>query len=247
MEGKNDEVKVNLDALGGDNDEVWSVDVTDEAVAKRKQEELQKIGNKSKANKNAVDDTKSVNVKNDKNVDKGAAYVLRRYINEDDRNTLEIIDEIKRIKLSRNLDMKKAIQITFDALCVYTTCDNFIKCLEKYSKIFSWFTASDINREGSSLLFIGVLEEIIAKRNREEFLRRTYKILCSLYENDVLTKEQILQWNNTATDQAVIVDKDDAEAIRVKAKPFIMYLENDDDDDDDDGDDDDDATDDDDE
>ena len=40
--------------LGWDNDEVWSVDTTEDAVAKRKQEEMATLATKSRKSKNVA-------------------------------------------------------------------------------------------------------------------------------------------------------------------------------------------------
>ena len=142
------------------------------------------------------------------------------------------MDEIRRIQLSRNLDARKTLQITFDAFSDFTNFETFKKSLETNYEIFSYFT-NDKNNEYSTLLFFGVLEEIIARRNREEFLGKTYKIIFTLWDKSIVNDDQILEWAESATDAPYhIVDKDEADEIQEKAKPFIEWLQEEEDEED---------------
>jgi len=58
-----------------------------------------------------------------------------------------------------------------------------------------------------------------------KFLPRIALILQGLYEADVLEEETILAWYSSPPESAWLVNKETAAAVRVKAKPFIEWLE----------------------
>jgi len=91
------------------------------------------------------------------------------------------------------------------------------------------------------IFFFGVLEEIIVRRNRDKLLPKTYKILQCIYDNEIASDEQIIHWYESATDHSVIIDKNEADTIRSKAKVFYQWLKDQNDDEDEDEDDDDDG------
>jgi len=226
--------------LGWDDDAVWSVDTSDDAVAKRKQEEMATIASKNKPNKAvpteedvaAATATTTDTKKKSKNVDQNApSQILRNYIQAADRNNLEIMDEIRRISMARNFDQKKKLQLTIDALCKLDTMENLVDGFIKYKAIFSTFTQN----KNDCHIFLGVVEEFVCRRNPDAFLGKVYKILECLYDSDIVEDEYMLEWAALETDKALIVDQEEAVNIREKAAPFIKWLkENQDDDDDDD-------------
>jgi len=227
--------------LGWDNDEVWSVDTSEDAVAKRKAEEMATLATKSKKAKNvaASDGQKEVKSKATKKglEDNSPAQILRNYLATPDRTPSEILDEIKRISLAREFDQKKKLQFTIEALCKLDTLDNFVEGLTKYKGILATFASN----ENDAKVFMGVFEEFVCRRNPLEFLDTVYKILLVLYDNDIVEEDDLLKWDALPHDKAVIVDQDEAQSIREKAAPFIKWLkeseESDDDEDDDDDDD----------
>eukprot|EP00486_Rosalina_sp_Unknown_P000353 CAMPEP_0201567062 /NCGR_PEP_ID=MMETSP0190_2-20130828/7334_1 /ASSEMBLY_ACC=CAM_ASM_000263 /TAXON_ID=37353 /ORGANISM="Rosalina sp." /LENGTH=418 /DNA_ID=CAMNT_0047986597 /DNA_START=42 /DNA_END=1298 /DNA_ORIENTATION=+ len=223
-EGKDD-----FKELGWDNDDVWSVDTSEDAVAKRKQQEMATLATKSKRVKvdgnDGENEPKKKGKKGAANDDNSPPQILRNYINSAERSNLEILDEVKRISLARKYDQKKKLQLAIEALCKLDTLDNFIETLEKYKAILSTFTKNPADAK----VFFGVLEEFVCRRNPDEFLGKVYKILECLYDNDIAEEDDMIKWAELDTDKAVIVDQDEAESIRQKAAPFIKWLrENDD-------------------
>eukprot|EP00485_Elphidium_margaritaceum_P019071 CAMPEP_0202727500 /NCGR_PEP_ID=MMETSP1385-20130828/185154_1 /ASSEMBLY_ACC=CAM_ASM_000861 /TAXON_ID=933848 /ORGANISM="Elphidium margaritaceum" /LENGTH=472 /DNA_ID=CAMNT_0049393741 /DNA_START=73 /DNA_END=1492 /DNA_ORIENTATION=+ len=133
--------------LGWDDDAVWSVDTSDDAVAKRKQEEMATIASKNKPNKAvpteedvaAATATTTDTKKKSKNVDQNApSQILRNYIQAADRNNLEIMDEIRRISMARNFDQKKKLQLTIDldlALFIQAADRNNLEIMDEIRRI----------------------------------------------------------------------------------------------------------------
>eukprot|EP01083_Nonionella_stella_P003525 10143_1 len=223
--------------LGWDNDEVWSVDTSEDAVAKRKQAEMAALANKGgkKGKKNIETQVESVQNKQKKlgrADDNSPPQILRNYIASTERSNFEILDEIKRIRLARKFDQKKTLQLCIEALCKLDTLNNFIASLKKYKEILQTFTSNN----NDAKIFFGVLEEFVCRRNKDEFLPKVYKILECLYDEDIVTDEDMLLWADLSTDKAVIVEQEEAQEIRERAKPFITWLRESQDDDDDDSD-----------
>jgi len=224
--------------LGWDNDEVWSVDTSESAVAKRKEEEMATLANKARANKNVANSEGAKESKPKKTKvleDNSPAQILRNYIAATERSHSEILDEIKRISLAREFDQKKKLQMTIDALCKLDTLDNFVDGMTKYKEILATFAEN----ENDAKVFMGVFEEFVCRRNKEQFEDKVYKLLLALYDNDIVDEEDLLKWDALPHDKAVIVDQDEAQQIREKAAPFIKWLKESEEDDSDDDDDDD--------
>merc|ERR1712154_301481 len=231
--GTNDGVEdVEYKELGWDNDEVWSVDISEDAVAKRKQKEMATLARKKKnEQKNIEDQNKAQNTAKTGINDNSPPQILRNYVHSAQRSFLEILDEIKRISMARKFDQKKKLQLTIEALCKLDTLENFIVSLKKYKEILQTFTSN----ANDTKVFFGVLEEFVSRRNPDEFLGKVYKIFECLYDEDIVSEEDMIKWDELPTDKAVIVEQEEAESIRLKAKPFINWLrENEDDSDDDD-------------
>eukprot|EP00483_Globobulimina_turgida_P012456 UN12479 len=99
----------------------------------------------------------------------------------------------------------------------------------KYKEILQTFTGN----RADAKVFCGVLEEFVCRRNPDAFLGKVYKIFECLYDEDIVSDEDMLLWADLATDKAVIVEQEEAQSIRDKAKPFIEWLRDNGDDDDD--------------
>eukprot|EP01083_Nonionella_stella_P005964 17226_1 len=205
--------------LGWDNDEVWSVDISEDAVAQRKQREMATLATKNKRKKNVPKEAQSKK-KSKTNDDNSPPQILRNYVDSCERNTLEILDEIKRISLARKFDAKKKLQLTLEALCKLDTMERFIESLKTYKVLLQRFTT---NNEDAKL-FMGVLEEFVCKRNPEALLGKVYVILECVYDEEIVSDEDIILWADMPTDKAMFVEKDDAETIRERAAPLIKWL-----------------------
>jgi len=196
--------------LGWDNDDKWSVDVSEEAVNKRKEEEMATLATKQRKKTNRVVIEK----------DSSPAQILRNYIASQERTQSEILDEMRRIALAREFDQKKKLQMCIEALCKLDTLDNFAKGLAEYKEILATFAEN----ENDAKIFMGVFEEFVCRRNPTEFMPTVYKLLLALYDNDIVDEEDLLKWDALPHDKAVIVDQDEAQEIREKAAPFIKWL-----------------------
>jgi len=258
-----------INVLGGANDEKWSVDVSDKAVAERKFEEMKTFAHgtiinkeeKENENENENENNENNNENNENNnkneienenenendpyrtlksdlnnSDSGPAQILREFLNENNNNNNldieQILDEIKRLGMAHNLDDAKKFKVTFDATCKFNTASQLITSLKKNSKLFARLNKNDKD----SNIFFACLEEIIAKRNPEMLLSKTPMILEAIYDNEIATEEQILAWHNTESDKSLLLLRDEAEQIRLKAMPFIKWLQETDDDDSDEND-----------
>jgi len=71
-----------------------------------------------------------------------------------------------------------------------------------------------------------VLEELLTRRN-EALLNHTKHILLTLYDAGIATDSQIVEWYESPTDHAVVVDNTEAVALRHKAKQFCEFLKED--------------------
>jgi len=130
---------------------------------------------------------------------------------------------------------KKKLQLAIEALCKLDTLERFIESLRKYKVILQSFTAN----ANDAKVFFGVLEEFVCRRNPDAFLAKVYVILECLYDEEIVSEEDMLKWAELASDKAVIVDQEEAESIRANAAVFIQWLkENQDDSEDSDDDDD---------
>jgi len=110
--------------------------------------------------------------------------------------------------------------MTIDALCKLDTLDNFVDGMTKYKEILATFAEN----ENDAKVFMGVFEEFVCRRNKEQFEDKVYKLLLALYDNDIVDEEDLLKWDALPNDKAVIVDQDEAQEIREKAAPFIKWL-----------------------
>jgi len=172
-------------------------------------------------------DTASGPYQGTKYIDEGPASVLRQYIASGNRSPIEILDEIKRIALARSLDNDKTMKVMFEGLCRLDDYEKFIESLKKYAKIIATFTKT----VKDSQIFFSCLEEILARRNKN-LLPKTYWILNALYDCDIVTEDQILNWYHSQGKNSII-EKDELEDIRENAKPFVNWLEEEEDDDND--------------
>merc|ERR1712228_530699 len=175
--------------LGGDDESVWSVDVSDDAVARRKQREMATLATKNKKNKKKSND--SDDKKKKEHGDNSPPQILRNYVNSAERSYLEILDEIKRISLARKFDQKKKLQLTIEALCKLDTLDRFIESLKKYKVILVTFTSNP----NDAKVFFGVLEEFVCRRNPDQFLSKVYVIFECLYDEEIVTEEDMIKWD----------------------------------------------------
>lgn len=206
--------------LGGDDDEVWSVDISDDAVARRKQHEMATLATKNRKNQKKKKEEKK------ETSDNSPPQILRNYVNSAERSYLEILDEIKRISLARKFDQKKKLQLAIEALCKLDTLERFVESLRKYRVILQSFTQNS----NDCKVFFGVLEEFVCRRNPDEFLSKVYVIFECLYDEEIVSEEDMLKWDELPCDKAVIVEQEEAESIRAKAAPFITWLRDNDED-----------------
>eukprot|EP00484_Ammonia_sp_Unknown_P019208 CAMPEP_0197035278 /NCGR_PEP_ID=MMETSP1384-20130603/13122_1 /TAXON_ID=29189 /ORGANISM="Ammonia sp." /LENGTH=423 /DNA_ID=CAMNT_0042465323 /DNA_START=73 /DNA_END=1344 /DNA_ORIENTATION=+ len=216
--------------LGWDNDEVWSVDTSEDAVAKRKQQEMATLAAKKKNVQLEEQPETEKKSKTKSNIDENApAQILRNYINSGDRTQWEILDEIKRLALAHKFDQKEKLQTTINALCKLDTLENFVQSLTENKSILSSFASNSADTK----IFFGVLEEFVCRRNPDQFLGKVYKILECLYDEEIVQEEDMLAWADLPADKAPIVEIEEATAIREKAAPFIKWLRDNEDGDDD--------------
>eukprot|EP01083_Nonionella_stella_P297318 1009759_1 len=196
-------------------DDTWSIDIDDNAVLERRQQEMNNLSAKNEVNILVENDEKK-----EMKCDDSPKQILRNFIHSAERSDMEILDEIKRISLAQKLDQKKTIQFCVVVLCKLDGLNGFIESVKRYKVIWKTFTANAIDVQ----VFFGVLEEVICRETCAEFLENVYKIFECLYGEEIVSKDDILFWADLSTDKAIIIDENESELIRNNAAMFIKML-----------------------
>lgn len=115
----------------------------------------------------------------------------------------------------------------------FTDWRTIVPTIEKHAALLAEFTSEPPSEETEqsgapsykdSKIFIGVMEEVIARRLPSDMVRRSYQVFYALYEHGILDEDVILAWADDLPENSWIVDKDDAAAIKEATKPFIEWL-----------------------
>lgn len=192
-----------------DDDDDWSVDVSDAAV-KERQKDLT-FGVKNLTISNDIEKTSSERLevffdycktKKDSGVLKPGAE-LNIY--------KDIAGEAERLDVKENKGVMCLVELLLD--------DNIIKEIPQFRILLLLFTHG--NPKVQKYL-IGAVEKLIEVK-KETLLAKTPMIFKALYDNDVIEEEVLLDWGKKVSKK--YVDKDVASDIHARAQPFLKWLQ----------------------
>lgn len=206
-EGKNahhsEDVSEDFSGAMDDDDEEWSCDVSDDAVAERMKELT--VGAKSLTLTNDLEKTQKDRlelffnfVKNLKDEDKltGSDKVIFK-----EAERLDVIDKGPLVLAEVLLD------------------ENIIKELKKYRNHFLRFTME--NHKAQKYL-LGGLEQLCGNVHPDKLLPKVASILKTMYDEDLVEEEVFQEWGSKPSKK--YVSKEISQQIRDKAAPFLKWL-----------------------
>jgi len=141
-------------------------------------------------------------------------------VSENNISDKEIVAEADR------LDMKDRAVL---ALAEILLDKDILTQLPKYRVLFLRFLATN---QKSQKHFMGAFEILVGQLHKNDLLPKTAKILSTLYDQDFIEEEVLLEWGSKVSKK--YVDKKTSEQIHSKAKPFLDWLKTADEEDSDD-------------
>ncbi|UYV82998.1 EIF5 [Cordylochernes scorpioides] len=121
----------------------------------------------------------------------------------------DIVAESERLELR-----DKAILI----ICVVLLNENIISQIKAYKILFLKFTSENLKAQK---YLMGGIEQVI-NEHKEVLLPKVVHILKTLYDEDILDEEAILEWGVKPSKK--YVSKELAQEIHEKAQPFLRWL-----------------------
>jgi len=198
-------------------DEEWYTDTSKEAQKARKEAEFAELQSVEAANVNQVD--KILTIAKNENKVESPVTVLQVFMAQKERTSQEIIAELRRLQLSRDMDDSKRVKVLLEAVIDTSEPKKITKEFMKNASLLKNFTKD----RQSSTLFIQCVEELVGLIE-PKLLGKTPMIFQTLYEADVLEEEYILAWADSPPEASWLVNKDVAASVREKAAPFISWL-----------------------
>jgi translation initiation factor 2 beta subunit (eIF-2beta)/eIF-5 len=129
---------------------------------------------------------------------------------KNDYTTEEIYEKIKLVSLAYRLNQNKLIQMLF-LLLDLSSFDSLLESIKNNGHIFNKFVTS-------CECFMKMLETLL--HNNQEYLDRSYKIVCLLYDLEVFEEEDIIEWYDNQ-------DYDDIyNTFKHKSRVFVDWLKN---------------------
>eukprot|EP00823_Brevimastigomonas_motovehiculus_P004410 TRINITY_DN2906_c1_g1_i1.p1 TRINITY_DN2906_c1_g1~~TRINITY_DN2906_c1_g1_i1.p1 ORF type:complete len:467 (+),score=174.31 TRINITY_DN2906_c1_g1_i1:215-1615(+) len=216
-EEKEKKVKPNANSVLNSD---WSVDTSKEAQRAREEEELNQMKSANETIQKAVaailKDTKE-----GKSTEANPSAVLKVFIASGKRTPDDIQGEVKRIMLARGLDDLQARKVVLEAVLDATSANTITDQLKANALVLKRF-ATD---KSTTKMMLTCLEAFIGNSQSNKLIVRAPHILQRLYEDDVLDEESIVSWYESPPESSWNVSKEAAAKIRVKAKPFIDWLQ----------------------
>lgn len=216
----------------------WHTDVSKEAVRIRKEEERASM-NKGKA---VADDAEGedgeaplqqkeisngyVTSNSQSKTDIEAANLLRTFLQQK-RSTDQIIAELKRLSLARGYDDSQRFICLLNAICTPAEPKKLPSAIEKHSPVLRKLLG-DSTQQVTQLL--NSIEYFVGEAWNAAFLPVTPHVLKSLYEEDVLTEQQLIDWFDMPSDNPLLSAKNVSDLVRMKANVFVEWLKTADDD-----------------
>jgi len=183
------------------NVDEWSTDTSAEAVRKR----MSKLGVGVKGLTHNEDLEKSTEERF-----QIFFQFVKDKVTENNISDKEIVAEADR------LDMKDRAVL---ALAEILLDKDILTQLPKYRVLFLRFLA---NNQKSQKHFMGAFEMLVGQLHKNDLLPKTAKILSTLYDQDFIEEEVLLEWGSKVSKK--YVDKKTSEQIHSKAKPFLDWL-----------------------
>lgn len=187
----------------GVNEEDWAVDTSAAAAAARMQE-------------------LSVNVPGEESELKDSVEEFADFVTavKDNFEANGIIAKAAELEVREDKAITVLVQILLD--------ENVVKGkqVEKHANLFKHFATNEKSQKG----LLGGIERLVIV-SYPKLLPAVSLILKALYDNDLVSEEVFLAWDDKASKK--YVDKKDAKLVREKAAPFTKWLREAEEDDDD--------------
>eukprot|EP00455_Lapot_gusevi_P028944 TRINITY_DN309_c0_g1_i1.p1 TRINITY_DN309_c0_g1~~TRINITY_DN309_c0_g1_i1.p1 ORF type:complete len:438 (-),score=131.86 TRINITY_DN309_c0_g1_i1:108-1421(-) len=222
---------LNSESRKEDEDDVqWYTDTSKEAQQERRAAELQAMG--MEVVERVAEGRSSRKEK------ETPSAMLRRFIAAEPRTTKQILAELRRIQLARNLDEPHRCKILVEAIFDVSQPKTIVTQIATQAPLLKQLAHDRI----ATISLLGAFEEYCGVTEAEKLLPRIPLILQALYDNDIMSEETLVSWYDSPPEISA-VRRDVAVLLRQKAEPFIKWLQtadsDEDDDDEEDGDEDD--------
>jgi len=190
-----------------DDDEQWSTDISAEAVRKRMEEDLSS-GVKSLAMDDDMEKPESERI----NIFHAYLEVKSNAGPLDAQAVKELFVEAERLEVTNKAPL---------VLCEVLLCDTEepIKKIKTHKLVFVRFTNE--NQKAQKYL-LGGIEKLIEMK-RDVLLPKVAVIFKTLYDEDILDEEVIIEWAKKVSKK--YVSKELAEKIHKNAAPFVTWLQ----------------------
>ena len=204
------------------DDDVWYTDTSKEAQQARKEAEF-------KEQRGAASTTASIEAilassKLSDSRTESPLTTLKIFLAQGGRSVEDIQSELKRITLAKGLDQPTRIKLLLDAL-VETDAPKDAKGTAAVFHKHRALLASTVTDRASSLLLIGAVEELLGATHKE-LIGAVPHVLKQLYDDDVCDEDSLVQWYDSPPESSWRVKKEEAVAVRAKARVFVEWLKN---------------------
>jgi len=201
------------------DDVVWFTDTSEEAQKARKLEEMAAMG----INGDIEDRIQNImeSAENTSSVDDRAAKeALRDLIGDEKTTNAEIISELRRIQLARNLTEPEKYSMLLEAVLDAANPKTIVTQIQNKSSVLKSFTGSaDKDR-----LMIGALEKFVGMDHKDVMFARTLLIFQAMYDQEILAEASILAWHEAPADSSFRVDEAIALSLREKVNVLVEWL-----------------------
>jgi len=192
-----------------DDDDDWSVDVSDAAVKERQKDLTSGVKNLTISNDIEKTSSERLEVFFDYCKTKKDSGVLKP--GAELTTYKDIAGEAERLDVKENKGVMCLVELLLD--------DNIIKEIPQFRILLLLFTHG--NPKVQKYL-IGAVEKLIEVK-KETLLPKVPMIFKALYDNDVIEEEVLLDWGKKVSKK--YVDKDVASDIHARAQPFLKWLQ----------------------
>lgn len=201
-------------------DVVWLTDTSQEAVTARQIEEL------ASTDANALDERVDAIIQmteTDLKIETlSPAQVLCDFLtSKKSIDDSEIVSEIRRLELARNLSMDEQLVALVDGIVV--SCGDSVALtavterIEQYSSLLQKYPSKQL---------WGAFEKVIGVMYSDVLMLRTPLILQTLYDNDIMEEEDILEWHQSPPEASWLVGAVIGKELRQLASPIVEWLQN---------------------
>jgi len=203
------------------DDVVWFTDTSEEALKARKLEEMAAMGISEDVEDRIqlIIDSADSNNSLDENAVKEA---FKELVADEKTTNAEIISELRRIQLARNLTDPEKYSLLLEAVFNFDNPKTIVNQIESKSSVLKSFTGTaDKDR-----LMIGALEKFIGLDHKDVLFPRTLLIFQAMYDQEILDEESIVAWHAAPADTSFRVDEAMAKSLREKVNKLIEWLRN---------------------